>query len=635
MSVQFGRCSLDGSPVDRGDFAQIHKLLRPYGPDRAGSFILPNAAILYRAFHTNNEAEEEVQPHVSRSEMVMTWDGRLDNRDELVRSLQGNVSSSSSDLAIVAAAYERWNTDSFARITGDWALTVWNEKERLLTLAKDFIGTRHLYYAVDKYQVSWSTILDALVLPARHSFPLEEEYVAGWLSFFPATSLTPFAGICAVPAAHFVIIQAGRIVTRKYWEFNGTKTIRYRRGEEYEDHFRSVFEQSIRRRLRSNRPVLAELSGGIDSSAIVSIADELIARGSMVKTRLDTVSFYDDSQPNWNERPFFSKIEEKRGAVGCHIDARPLSPESVPGVCKFPATPAHIRLFDSASAGFAKCLMQNGNRVVLSGIGGDEVTGGVPTPLPELADLIAAGDLRCLARQLKAWSLEKRRPWLHLLAETVAKFLPRTSGSAQAALPAAPWLKPAFLARNHAAFAGYESRWRLFREAPSFQENLASIEALRRQLACEVLHSDPCREKRYPYLDRDLLEFLLAIPREQLLRPGNRRSLLRRALASTVPAEILNRRSKAYVARLPRQILTFSIDLIRDQECFCDLLGIIDSALLRQALESAWASNPFPAVALMRTLAAEIWLRSTQKRLQLPILRPRKKWSPAGCRQGI
>src|SRR5580698_2962803 len=72
-----------------------------------------------------------------------------------------------------------------------------------------------------------------------------------------------------------------------------------------------------------------------------------------------------------------------------------------------------------------------------------------------------------------------------------------------------------------------------------------------RQLGCTALPSGPIYEKRYPYLDRDLLEFLYALPREQLVRPGQRRSLMRRALAGIVPDKVLNRKRKAFVSRSP------------------------------------------------------------------------------------
>ena len=80
--------------------------------------------------------------------------------------------------------------------------------------------------------------------------------------------------------------------------------------------------EAVRRRLRSDSPILAELSGGMDSSSIVCMADTIIARGNAETPRLDTLSYYDDSEPNWNERPYFTKVEEKRGRTGCHIDVR-------------------------------------------------------------------------------------------------------------------------------------------------------------------------------------------------------------------------------------------------------------------------------------------------------------------------
>src|SRR4029077_9993036 len=118
----------------------------------------------------------EVQPHNAPSAAVLTWDGRLDNRDELVRELNAVLNTRSTDVSIVAAAYERWGTACFAKFLGDWAVSIWNPTNRSLILAKDPIGTHHLYYSLDQYQVSWSSILAPLVLLAGKSFALEEEY---------------------------------------------------------------------------------------------------------------------------------------------------------------------------------------------------------------------------------------------------------------------------------------------------------------------------------------------------------------------------------------------------------------------------------------------------------------------------
>jgi len=150
MSVQFGKCNFDGRPMDPEDLAEVRPMLAQYGPDGEGYIRKDNLAVLYQAFHTTNESRREVQPHVTASGAVLTWDGRLDNREELIGLLADKTSASSGDLDIVAAAYERWGTDSFAKLVGDWAISIWDAEDRSLILAKDSIGTRHLYYSVEK-----------------------------------------------------------------------------------------------------------------------------------------------------------------------------------------------------------------------------------------------------------------------------------------------------------------------------------------------------------------------------------------------------------------------------------------------------------------------------------------------------
>src|SRR5579859_3071038 len=403
MSVQFGIWNQSGQPVEELRFAKAKTLLAPYGPDSSESYVQANITISYQAFHTTKESRRETQPYITHCGTVITWDGRLDNRQELLLQFKDTLNPSATDVEVVAAVYEKLGTGSFARLMGDWALTVWNPRQRSLILAKDPIGTRHLYYTFEKNQVAWSTVLDPLVLLANRAFALEEEYIAGWLSLFPATHLTYYAGIHAVPPSSFVAIHPGKQTVSKYWDFDPGKRLRYRTDPEYEEHFRSVFRESVRRRLRSDRPVLAELSGGMDSSSIVCTADTIIGEGSAEIPRLDTVSYYDDSEPNWNERPYFTQLEEKRGCVGCHIDLSDQgSFDVVSENSQFEALPgSYPRNLRKGQEKFVNYLLSRGNRVVLSGLGGDEVTGGVPTPLPEIEDLLARAHFCTLAHRLK------------------------------------------------------------------------------------------------------------------------------------------------------------------------------------------------------------------------------------------
>ena len=621
MSVQFGRWNTDGKPVDRDYFEKVKPVIAPYGPDDGGSYRKDGISILYRAFHTTKESRREVQPHVTESGAVITWDGRLDNRVEFIRQVPNVLTTSSTDLSIVVAAYQEWGTDCFAKLVGDWAISIWDAKSSSLLLAKDPIGTRHLYYSIDNEQVTWSSILDPLVLFASKSFALCEEYIAGWFSFFPAAHLTPYVGIHSVPPSSSVVIQNGTRIVTKYWEFDPAKKIRYRTDAEYEEHFRAVFREAVRRRLRSDSPVLAELSGGMDSSSIVCIADTIIASGAVEAPRLDTISYYDDSEPNWNERPYFTKVEEKRGWTGTHIDvgSQP-SLKFEPDNDHFAVTPGSSSgHFSEASRQFAACIRSQGNRVVLSGIGGDEFTGGIPTPNPELADLLARGHFRALARQLKVWALNKRKPWFYLLFDAARGFLPPAVVGVPKYKRPMPWLNPAFVNRNRAALTGYENRTKIFGPLPSFQGNVGTVDALRRQVACSDLSSDPPREKRYPYLDRGLLEFLTAIPPEQLVRPGQRRSLMRRALIGIVPDELLNRKRKAFVARGPRIAIAAEWPHLMElgQHMLVSSLGLADSTRFMDALQKSRQGADVPMVPLMRTLGIELWLRSLTTRYVL------------------
>jgi asparagine synthase (glutamine-hydrolysing) len=613
MGVQFGKWNFAGQPPPPRYLEKIEALLAPHGPDGTKFYSQSGVHIAYGAFHSTGESRGEIQPHVTTSGAVVTWDGRLDNRGELVAALRDDLSIASPDAAIVCAAYERWGSACFPKLVGDWALSIWNPGDRSLLLAKDPIGTRPLYYSIDEREVTWGTILDPLVLFAGKTVRLEEEYIAGCFSSFPAVHLTPYVGIHSVVCSCFLLIRGGGSTIKRYWDFDQAKRVRYSSDREYEEHFRAVFAEAVRRRLRSHRPVLAELSGGMDSSSIVCMADTLFARGSASAPKLDTVSYYDDAEPNWNERPYFSKIEEQRGRAGLHINVgceNGLAAFFQPGPLRF--SPASEGEAFGSRRELTALLVTHGHRVLLSGLGGDEVLGGVPVPTPELADLLTRIEVRRLARQLKIWALDKRKPWFHLFGETVRRFLPSSVTCAPEHLRPAPWLDRRFVARQRCALTGYEQRLRWFGPLPTFQENVATLESLRRQLGFNVLPDKTVCEKRYPYLDRDLLEFLFAVPREQLLRPGQRRSLMRRALAGVVPHEILHRKRKAFVSRRPLVGFSERFDELLEKldPLVTASLGIVDPGAFRGELHKARVGRQALSIPLLRAIGIEAWLRN-------------------------
>jgi asparagine synthase (glutamine-hydrolysing) len=325
------------------------------------------------------------------------------------------------------------------------------------------------------------------------------------------------------------------------------------------------------------------------------------------------VSYYSDSEPNWNERPYFTQVEEKRGRTGLHLDFSAQGSVRLEfDSDRFAATPSAGVRASKAADHFAAHLTSQGYRVLLSGIAGDEILGGVPTPTPELADSLARVRWRDLARQLKAWALRDRMPWHLLLFETAKAFAPTVLAgmSSERSLP--PWLRPDFVRHHRTALQGFVPRMTVFGPLPSLQQNLTTLEFLRRRVGCFSSHAKPPYEKRYPYLDRDLLEFAYAIPREQILRPGQRRSLMRRALAGIVPEQILARRRKAFVVRAPLAALATNWNDLSElsRRMVSGSLGIVDAPSFGQALRKARHGEQVAIVSVMRTLCVEFWLQN-------------------------
>jgi hypothetical protein len=173
------------------------------------------------------------------------------------------------------------------------------------------------------------------------------------------------------------------------------------------------------------------------------------------------------------------------------------------------------------------------------------------------------------------------------------------------------WLQSSFVNRHWAALAGYPKRIRLLGPLPSFQDSVNTLDNVRRQLAGKPLPFDMLYDKSYPYLDRSLLEFMYAIPREQSVRPSQRRSLMRRALTGIVPSEILNRKRKAFVARAPLvRMSTEWAELVATTEnVLLGSLGMVDSERVLEALKKARRGEELYWASLLRAIHIESWLR--------------------------
>src|SRR5260370_20024573 len=167
MSIQAGIWNVDEEPINRESLFRISKNIAEYGPDGETTFIDGSIGVVYRPLHTTSESRLEQQLYRSFDGVVITWDGRLDNRDELISQLLHVLKEDKTDVAIVAAAFDRWGTDCFARLVGDWGLSIWNPVEKNLILARHYIGVRTLFYCAKPNRIMWCSQLAPLALSAE------------------------------------------------------------------------------------------------------------------------------------------------------------------------------------------------------------------------------------------------------------------------------------------------------------------------------------------------------------------------------------------------------------------------------------------------------------------------------------
>ena len=174
----------------------------------------------------------------------------------------------------------------------------------------------------------------------------------------------------------------------------------------------------------------------------------------------------------------------------------------------------------------------------------------------------------------------------------------------------APWLRQGFVRRNRGSLRGYRSRVRLLGPLPSFQYNLDTLNYMRRAIEYFALPSEPLHEKRFPYLDQGFLEFMSYVPREVVVRVGQRRFLMKRALLGIVPDEILNRKKRQIVPQKPtKDSSTEWPSLAEIGECAGgDFTGIVDQDRFLESLQKAQQNVEVPIESLKRTLVLESWL---------------------------
>ena len=603
-------------PISQSLLAVLGEELNSRGPDGGFEVNGGTCGMAYRAFHTNAESRLEEQPLLTSSGHMLAWDGRLDNRADLLMHFPHGLEGNKTDVALVMAAYLKWGREFLSWVVGDFVLSLYDPTSNAILLARDPFGTRTLYYTSDKQRVVWSSTLEALLTATCVGPEVDDDYIAGYLALHPEMFRTPYKNIFAVIPGHLVVIDEDGLHSRPFWKLDPKHEIRYGTDAEYEEQFRQLFRDAVRCRLRSDGPVWSELSGGLDSSSIVCMADQIMRAGQASAPRVETVSYIDENSTTFFDRKFISLIENLRGGAGHHLQSNRhwvsfVSPEEV-----FISKPSTAACVVGTHQWLSAVMEADNARVLLSGLGGDQLLWSIAEPAPQLTDLVFRRKPLLLHQQLKEWSQFLKQPYLLLLwQETIVPLLPTSlRARLQSQLKPAPWLTREFIKACHVKERLLIPPDPFGFRLPSSRRQSSMVQFIIWSIAEGECWEESSADKTYPFLDRPLVEFLMAIPFEQKLRVNETRSLMRRAFKDLLPPKILNRKSKGIVGEtfcrgLADQWSVLQPMLVDSRVC---KRGYVDGKVFRSVLDLARHGRKIESSTLFKTIALEIWLRSLE-----------------------
>ena len=541
-----GVARLDGAPMASTGHTgadALPRLAARFGsraPDGTTIWCGEHAGFVHGLLAVTPESEHEAQP-LCAGDLTISFDGRLDNRDELIAAL--DVERERGDAMLALSAYVKWGEAAAGHLLGDFALVVWDAPKRQLYAARDTSGVRPFFYREGPGWIAWASEIDILATGVDAMPPPNEgmvgEHLAGIIT---SKRDTLFHGISRLPPAHTLTASAAGIHARRYWTPDPRAEIRYRHDADYEAHLADLIRAAVSARLRTRRPVGVMLSGGIDSSSILALGAHACRDSSVPCPGLRAFSI---SVPGPDdERPFFDLMIAAAGVPAERFNTALPRPgqfrEEAARDLEIQAHP-HAPTVDPLRAR----VRDSGARVLLTGMGGDDWLG--PSAWA-YADMLRGGQLAALGRRIWSesatddfggWRFACKAALWPLVPDAAKRAVRRVLGRGRPP----GWLDPDFAARidlSGRLALRSEVDFRYYEQIDLWREGTSGTMVH----AIETTSRSGSRfgiEHWHPYLDRRIIEFGLALPHDQRWRDGRAKDLLRRTMAPHVPAAIAGR----------------------------------------------------------------------------------------------
>ena len=604
--------------VDPVQLDQMLRLIRHRGPDGVDSDIRAHVG-LGRALLALTKAEKnDKQPvWLPDGSCGIVADARLYNRPALYQQLRHTrwLVPRSSDAALILAAYERWGASLLERLEGDFAFALWDVRHHQLFAARDPFGIKPFFYHWNPAGFRFGSEPKQLLTLAEVPITPDEGLIGELLTNrFADPERTFFAGIARLRPGHSLLATCAGVGQHRYWTPDPAHEIRYPNPSDYIEHFGALFRNAVSKRLHSDFPIGIDLSGGLDSSSIVLMAAALRRTTALPPIATLSATYADLPCDESVYIRAITDISPFQSHLFCPLSVfAPLHTSLPTDVWQTDSPRADLQR--STSEGRARFLSGLGAKSLLTGVGGDEL-------------VHQEAYLRDLARRKRfirlwrgAWygAQNSWNSFAWLLTDALKAIVPESAKRLyrHVQTPQLPgWLNSDFLAsvKHHQQTTSLPSP----RGFQSLTQELV-FQAFCHPAMWRGLEFMECQasydgyEIRHPFLDRPLVEFVLAMPFAQRPFGGQWKALLYHALAPQLPPQILERHRKtsfeSYVHYVWRQeerqlaALLFSTDQWNAEP-------YVSRAAAAQLLDCAAQQDSIPAfLTAWRIIGLELWLR--------------------------
>ena len=548
------------------DPAQVQRMcdvIRHRGPDDEGIFVDGPVGLGMRRLSIIDLASGHQPIHNEDETIWVVFNGEIYNYAKLRAELEslGHRFYTHSDTETLVHLYEQYGEDMVRRLNGMFSFAIWDSVKRRLFIARDRLGEKQLFYAFQGGKFYFGSELKCLLATGELSREIDPQAVDEYFTYlYTPAPRTIFRDISELPAAHSLVLDAEGLRVRRYWqlefEVNRSADAGY-----FIDAFKEKFRESVRSRLVSDVPLGALLSGGIDSSAIVAA----MAEGGGAKVKTFCIGYGSDGA-YYDERRYARIVAEHFGTEHHEFVVEPHVVEELPHI---------VRAFDQPFADSSAIVnyyvyreTSKHVKVVLSGLGGDEVAAGYERHL----GMSLRQNYRMLPAFIRQNMIEKVVAALpdskkgNRLIERAKRFV-RTGqiGDDQAYLQ----IQSAFNEEQRAALYSPGFSASLTKGKPSHafidQFNHVGIDdVVNRALFTDLMTYLPgdllpltdrmsmahSVEARAPFLDPDLVEFMATVPPELKIRGLTKKYILKESLKGKLPHAVLHRRKQGFTVPL-------------------------------------------------------------------------------------